>query len=161
MQRVTIGTCANPAEAALVRAAFDAHDIPVVINAEHHASMLGGLGGAFVPLHIYVDEQDVEEAAALLSDLRGPVLAEDEGGPAEPDPDHHHEEAGTSSLRERIHIRRHTGIVVLLALCVTFGTAHMATRASRSWASSGRSSTFASVCRSSLGVCCSISSVPC
>jgi hypothetical protein len=55
----------GPAEAALLRAAFDAHDIHVVINAEHHASVLGGLGGAFVPLHIMVDEADAEEAAAL------------------------------------------------------------------------------------------------
>lgn len=70
MRRVRIGTCGGPAEAALVRAALDAHDIPVLINAEQHASMLGGLGGAFVPLHIYVDEADATEAAALLRDLR-------------------------------------------------------------------------------------------
>jgi hypothetical protein len=70
MRRVQIGTCSGPAEAALVRAAFGAHGIHVLINAEHHASMLGGLGGSFVPLHIYVDRDDAEEASALLADLR-------------------------------------------------------------------------------------------
>jgi hypothetical protein len=32
--------------------------------------MLGGLGGAFVPLNIYVDESDAEQAAELLADVR-------------------------------------------------------------------------------------------
>jgi alpha-beta hydrolase superfamily lysophospholipase len=70
MGRVQIGTCTGPADAALVRAVFEAHQIPVLINAEQHASMLGGLGGAFVPLHILVDDEYAEEAAGLLSDLR-------------------------------------------------------------------------------------------
>lgn len=81
MRRVQIGTCTGPAEAALVRTAFDAHGIPVLINAEHTANMLGGLGGAFVPLHVYVDEADQDEAVALFRSLR-----EDEPEPAEPEP---------------------------------------------------------------------------
>lgn len=70
MDRVQIGTCAGPADAALVRAAFEAHHIQVVINAEQHASMLAGLGGAMVPLNIYVSAEDAEQASALLADIR-------------------------------------------------------------------------------------------
>ena len=68
--RVRIGTCSNPADAALVRSVFDAHEIGVVIGAEHHASLLGPVGGAFLSLDVWVAEADAEEAAALLHDLR-------------------------------------------------------------------------------------------
>jgi hypothetical protein len=67
--RVRIGTCSGPAEAAFVRSVFDAHDLPVLISGEQHASVLGGLGG-FVRLDIFVAEQDAEDAAALLRDIR-------------------------------------------------------------------------------------------
>src|SRR5207249_1515627 len=71
MGRVCIGTCSGLADAAFLRSVFAAHDIPVLINAENHASMLGGLGGAFVRLDIVVDEAYAEDAAALLLDARG------------------------------------------------------------------------------------------
>ncbi|HEX2691003.1 MAG TPA: DUF2007 domain-containing protein [Kofleriaceae bacterium] len=67
--RVKIGTCSGPAEAAFVRSVFDAHELPVVINGEMHASTMGGLGG-FVRLDIFVDSEDAEDAAALLRDIR-------------------------------------------------------------------------------------------
>ena len=139
MARVRIGTCSGPADAALVRAAFEAHDIPVLINAEQHASMLGGLGGAFVPLHILVAEEDAEEAAALLRDLREHDHEADrdhdpyhEPGPGEPDPadfDDADASASASGVEVRVDRRRRTGVVLLLGLCVTFGTAHMYTGA--------------------------------
>ena len=93
MGRARIGTCSGLADAALVRSALEAHDIPVVINAEQHASMLGGIGGAFVPLHIYVDSERADEAAALLRDLRergqGPSSSpgEDDGADGADDAD--------------------------------------------------------------------------
>src|SRR3954466_16343190 len=68
--RVRIGTCSGPAEAAFVRSVFDAHELPVVINGEMHASTMGGLGG-FVQLDIRVDAGDAEDAVALLRDIRG------------------------------------------------------------------------------------------
>lgn len=67
--RVRIGTCSGPAEAAFVRSVFDAHELPVVINGEMHASTMGGLGG-FVQLDIFVDGEDAEDAVALLHDIR-------------------------------------------------------------------------------------------
>jgi hypothetical protein len=118
MGRVCIGTCQGPADAAFVRSAFEAHQIRFFINAEQHASMLGGLGGALVPLRIYVAEEDAEEAAALLADLRdGPDL-EDEVDDEPPDRE-------DVPVETRIANRRHTGVVLLLAICVSFGTASM------------------------------------
>jgi hypothetical protein len=67
--RVKIGTCSGPAEAAFVRSVFDAHELPVVINGEMHAQTMGGLGG-FVRLDILVDREDAEDAIALLNDVR-------------------------------------------------------------------------------------------
>ena len=146
--RVRIGTCSNPADAALVRSVFAAHEIDVVIGAEHHASLLGPLGGAFLSLDIWVAEVDAEEAAALLHDLR------ERGAEATPDgEDEDHEEDGdaaegsagddagqptpappapsapSESLRWRLDRRRRTGVVLLLGTFITFGTAHMFTRA--------------------------------
>src|SRR5262245_5691268 len=76
--RVKIGTCSGPAEAAFVRSVFDAHELPVVINGEMHASVMGGLGG-FVRLDILVDSEDAEEAVALLADIRAGDHAVSEG----------------------------------------------------------------------------------
>src|SRR3954469_17418787 len=67
--RVKIGTCSGPAEAAFVRSVFDAHELAVVINGEMHASAMGGLAG-FVRLDIFVDGDDAEDAVALLRDIR-------------------------------------------------------------------------------------------
>jgi hypothetical protein len=129
MARARIGTCSGPAEAALVRAAFEAHGVPIVINAEQHASVLGGLGGALVPLHIYVDDERAEEAAALLEDLRGADRAADE----EPLPDgeaaDEADEAGAEEVAVRAEQRRRAVAVLLLGCCLTFGTAHMSTGA--------------------------------
>lgn len=133
-----IGTCSGPADAALVRSLFDAHGVPVVVGAENHTGVLGGLGGSFLSLDIWVDEQDSEDAVALLHDLRehdksgdqadydvdnddvdgealaGEPLARDDAG----DP------SGTS-VQLRTDRRRRTAIALLLGCCVTFGTAHM------------------------------------
>lgn len=76
--RVRIGTCSGPAEAAFVRSVFDAHDLPVIINGEMHASAMGGLAG-FVRLDILVDSDDAEDAIALLHDIRAGDHAVSEG----------------------------------------------------------------------------------
>ena len=131
---------------------FSARGIPVVVGAEHHSSMLGGLGGGFLSLDIWVAEEDSEEAAALLRDVREPVesrdgeLTDDELS-ADPVPDGDETSFSTSqadaaaalapaaSAEEQddfhrfIERRRRTGIALLLGCCITFGTAHMFTRA--------------------------------
>jgi hypothetical protein len=146
VSRVRIGTCSGLADAALVRSIFTAHDIDVVVGTEHHAGVLTGLGGGFVSLDIWIDEEDREEALALLHDLRDPDLrcgAENENEDEDEDGKGHDQDAGNDaagarpdardapgdSLHLRIDRRRRTAVVLLLGSCITFGTAHMFTRA--------------------------------
>jgi Putative prokaryotic signal transducing protein len=156
--RVKIGTCSGPAEAAFVRSVFDAHELPVVINGEMHASVLGGLGG-FIPLDILVDREDAEAAVALLRDVRAGEHAVSEDGAlpdvargdeplADPGRD---ERADADGLWEAEAVagaaetppvapapamttgfdtrRRRTGAVLLLSVIPGFGAAHMSTGA--------------------------------
>jgi hypothetical protein len=155
--RVRIGTCSGPAEAAFVRSVFDAHELAVVINGEMHASALGGLGG-FIRLDILVDSEDAEEAAALLNDIRTGehAMAEDSepvdaGGDA-PDAAARDERADAEGVWHSKHDelaadapgapgtpaatparfdtrRRRTGIALLLSVVPGFGAAHMSTGA--------------------------------
>ena len=119
--RVRVATCSDAAEAAMVRAILDAHDIDVVIAGEHNASVLVGLAGSYVSLDVYVDAEDGERAAELIQSLR-----EGEGVDEPPDDD---DEAEGPDPGVAIEARKRTGVVVVLALCVTFGTAHLYTRA--------------------------------
>lgn len=120
MGRTRIGSCHNPADAALVRSAFAAHDIACVIGAEQHANLLGGLHGGLLSLDIWVDDADAETARQLLDEIRAPAA----------DDDLDEDEAEESrALETRLAVRRSTGVVVLLAICITFGTAHMFTGA--------------------------------
>jgi len=145
--RVKIGTCSGPAEAAFVRSVFDAHELPVVINGEMHASAMGGLGG-FIRLDIFVDREDAEDAVALLRDIRagdhavseGDELPDYPGGDERADADgvwdaKHEtgaseappaEPAPTTGFDTR---RRSTGAVLLLSVIPGFGAAHMSTGA--------------------------------
>lgn len=157
MNRVKIGTCSGPAEAAFVRSVFDAHGVPVVINGEMHAAVMGGLGG-FVGLEIYVDAEDAEDAAGLLRDIRAgehavsedddlsAAEADDAERPARPDDDERDDAHGIWDARRGSHAastvdavpppaagfdtrRRRTGIVLVLSTVAGFGTAHMSTGA--------------------------------
>jgi hypothetical protein len=120
--RVRIGTCSGPADAALVRAAFEAHGIPLLINAEQHASMLGGLGGAFVPLHIFVDGERAEEASALLADLR-----EHDRAPQTEDLPEEDDESAEDRAHdlERSARRRRSGIILMIVLAGAVATPYV------------------------------------
>jgi hypothetical protein len=155
--RVCIGTCSGPAEAAFVRSVFDAHDLPVVINGEMHANAMGGLGG-FIGLEIFVDREDAEDAIALLADIRAGErgASEDDRSP-DGDPaaasdellddqgDERADAAGVWDAKHPAEVpdtaaaststtgfdtrRRRTGVVLLLSVVAGFGTAHMSTGA--------------------------------
>ena len=143
--RVRIGTCSGPADAALVRSMFSAHGIDVVVGAENHAGMLAGLGGGFLSLDIWVDDEDSEEAAALLRDLRerddrGDADQDDSGDDSADDDDDEYDgdetgaawrEAPAASVARRTDQRRRTAVALMLGCCITFGTAHMFTGAWR------------------------------
>jgi hypothetical protein len=153
--RVKIGTCSGPAEAAFVRSVFDAHELPVVINGEMHAQTMGGLGG-FVRLDILVDREDADDASALLADIRAGAHAVSEGDelpPVEDQADRARSDeradadgvwnakpesvAADAALAARSYTpttgfdgrRRRTGAVLLLSVLAGFGTAHMSTGA--------------------------------
>ena len=123
---------------------FSAHGIAVVVGAENHASLLGPLGSSFLSLDIWVDEDDSEEAVALLRDLRErDESADDEDddddgsdddsavldSPEHGDDGEDGRNSGASSVQLRIDRRRRTGVALLLGCFLTFGTAHMFTRA--------------------------------
>lgn len=138
---------------------FSARGIPVVVGAENHSSMLGGLGGSFLSLDIWVAGDVAEEATALLRDVRDPDAGwhddldeageddrEAEQGELAPDGDETSfstsqadaaaalaATASPDDARDAFHLRidrrRRTGIALLLGCCITFGTAHMFTRA--------------------------------
>jgi len=121
-ERVRVATCSDSAEAAMLRSLLAAHDIDVVIAGEHNASMMVGLAGSYIALDVYVDREDGERASELIRSLR-------EGGegveePPEDEPDDHSVDPHVA-----LETRKRTGAVVLLALCVTFGTAHLYARA--------------------------------
>jgi hypothetical protein len=138
--RVRIGTCANPADAAFIRSMFAARGIDIVIGAEHHASLLGPIGGGFLSLDIWVASDDAEEAVALLRDLReagpgdGDAETAGDAGPEEAVPGVPDDALGEDDdfgheLKARTDRRRRTGLAILLGCCITFGTAHLVTRA--------------------------------
>jgi hypothetical protein len=117
---------------------FSAHGLDVVVGAEHHAGMLAGLGGGFLSLDIWVDEEDSEEAAALLQDLRARAESDVPGAGGDGDDDDEYDgdetgaswrEAAAGTVAQRTEQRRHTAVVLILGCCITFGTAHMFTGA--------------------------------
>lgn len=103
---------------------LSARGIPAVVGGEHHANLLGGLGGSFISLDIWVDADDAEAAAALLRDFRGAAEPDE---PSEPDGvDDDDDDDG--EIEQRINRRRDTGIALLLACFITLGTAHLFAR---------------------------------
>lgn len=128
--RVRIGTCSGPADAALVRSIFAAHGVDVIVAGDKVG--LGGLAGGLVSLDIWVARDDSEEAVALLNDLRERDGSDEDN---EYDVEAIHRCEAVDSIDEvvafdRLHERRRrTGVALLLGCCITFGTAHMFTGA--------------------------------
>jgi hypothetical protein len=124
--KLRVATARDGAEAALIRALLDGHGIHAHVAGEHHASMLGGLAGAMIPLHVWVDAEDAEPAAELIRSMRddevepGEVDDQDE---LDPELDDDLEDAVDPRLA--IEARKRTGIVLLLSCVVTFGTGHL------------------------------------
>jgi TM2 domain-containing membrane protein YozV len=116
--RTRVATLRDPNEVALVKAIFGAHGIELVIVGENHASMLGGLGGAFISLDVWVDGEDAEEASELIRQLR-------EGAPPDEDAVEDDDGDDAPSPHWELEKRRRVGVSLLLSFCITFGTGHM------------------------------------
>jgi hypothetical protein len=122
--RIRIASCADNAEAALIRSLLAGHGIHAHVSGENHASMLGGLGGVMLSLHVWVDREDAETASALIRSIRGgadeieePPAIDDDG-----------EDEG-ATVHWGVELRRRTGVVLLLSCVITFGTGHLYARA--------------------------------
>src|SRR5262249_23611102 len=110
---VRIGRCSGP-EAAAVRSMFEAHGIDVMISGEHDAY-------ATLASHdIRVRDEDAERATELLAEMRA---HQPEPEPAEEEDEY--ERAAGESLEMRIARRKRTGVALLLACFLSFGTGHL------------------------------------
>ena len=126
--RVCIGSCVGPADAAVVRAMLAGHGIASVVTGEQHANVLGGLGGGLISLEIWVAATDAEQASELLKEFRGQtgddLIGPEEGGEADDDDDDEDED-DDAPVEVRVERRKRTGVALLLGACITFGAAHM------------------------------------
>jgi len=124
--KLQVATCRDGAEAALIRALLDGHGIHAHVAGEHHASMLGGLAGPLIPLHVWVDAEDAEPAAELIRSMRDDEFVPDEDDQLDAlDAELDGELEDAVDPRRAIEQRKRTGIVLLLSCVVTFGTGHL------------------------------------
>jgi len=118
--RIRVATCCTSGEAALVRSILAAHEIPVAMSSEHHATLLGGFGGGLVSIDVWVGVEHAEAAAELLRQLREGT---DALAPAEDD-DADDCNGDTRGVGQELEARRATLSVLLFSLCLTFGLGH-------------------------------------
>lgn len=61
-------TCANPADASVLRSLLEANEILCVVQGEQHSGLLGPMmGGAIIEIRVLVATKDLEKARALLA----------------------------------------------------------------------------------------------
>jgi hypothetical protein len=122
---VRVATCHDPAEATVIRSVLAAHGIDAIIPGEGAHSV--GTAAVGFRTHVFVDAEDVEEATALITEIREGGA---EGATDEEDDD---EDDAVGLARNDVAVtvdrRKRMGATVLLALVITFGTGHMSTGA--------------------------------
>jgi hypothetical protein len=138
--RVAIATCANVAEASMVKALLASHDIVATVSGENHAAALGG-AGILISLRVQVAASDAEQARELIAQMRNGSGVSDEdlaseamaaGEGANADPDLARELAiierqargEKSKGNGRLELKKRRSLSALLALLITFGTGH-------------------------------------
>ncbi len=61
-------TCANPADAAVLRSLLEANGVLCVVQGEQHSALLGpAMGGSIIEIRVLVATKDLEKAQALLA----------------------------------------------------------------------------------------------
>ncbi|HUQ05236.1 MAG TPA: DUF2007 domain-containing protein [Kofleriaceae bacterium] len=124
---VRIATCRDSAEVAVLRSVLEAHGIHPIIPGEVVGSMAPHLTAFAIPVFVHVD--DVVEAQRLIADIRASSpVKEDDADNADEDGDDV-ESLAASNVAVRIQRRARTGVTVMLALFLGFGTGHMSTGA--------------------------------
>jgi hypothetical protein len=117
---VQVATCHDPGEATLIRTVLSAHGIAAIIP--EGASSAGVMAVGF-RTHVFVDADDAEEATALIAEMRAAPSA-DEPDEADDEPDER-APAGQPELNVAIDRRKRVGALVLVAVGLQFGTAHL------------------------------------
>ncbi|MBP9085693.1 MAG: DUF2007 domain-containing protein [Kofleriaceae bacterium] len=139
--RIAVATCANSAEASMLKSLLRDQGIHANVSGEHHAALLGGLGGAAISLQLQVAVKDADEARRLVAEARKGVDVSDEaleaeamaaGAPVDADALAYAQVAALSAPQEslqalssRLSYRRRVAIGALVSCCITFGTGHM------------------------------------
>ena len=139
--RIAVATCANSVEASTLKSLLQSQGIHATVSGEHHAALLGGLGGAAFSLQLQVAVKDADEARRLVAEARQGVDISDEaleaeamaaGAPVDADALAYAQVADPSgpieslqSLSGRLNYRRRVAMGALLSCCITFGTGHM------------------------------------
>ena len=135
-RRVRIGSCRDAAEAAVIRSVLSSHGIAVHVAGEHRA-LVAGLGMAAISLDVWVDRDEVEEATALIKELReggeaglvdGEIPADDTAERLDDEPETAVAVVQNDTLL-RLGRTKRSVIAVMLGLCLQHGTAHLSTRA--------------------------------
>lgn len=139
--RIAVATCVNTAEATMLKTLLQNQGIHANVSGEHHAALLGGLGGAAISLQLQVAVKDADEARRLVAEARKGVDISDEaleaeamaaGAPVDADALAYAQVASTSApveslqaLSSRLNYRRRVAIGAVVSCCITFGTGHM------------------------------------
>jgi Putative prokaryotic signal transducing protein len=129
---VSVATCHSPAEAMMIQSVLSAHGISAVIPGAGAASFTAA-ATAFSS-RVLVDEQDVEEAVALIAELRREPAEGEPGAPDEDeegaqDTDERALEAAFAADEQRTLRRRMITASLCLSLILTLGTGHLLQRA--------------------------------
>lgn len=113
----------------MIRSVLEAHGIHPIIPGEVVSSLGPHLTGFAVP--VFVHEDDAEEAEALIAELRASTPELDEHGDlvVRKDDDDDETDLSRSDVAVTVDRRTRTGVTVLLALVLGFGTGHMSTGA--------------------------------
>lgn len=128
---VSVATCHSPAEAMMIQSVLSAHGIGAVIPGAGAASFTAA-ATAFSS-RVLVDEHDVEEAMALIAELRREPA---EGEPGHADHDEGAEDTDERALESafaadeaRALRRRMITSSLCLSLIITLGSGHLLQRA--------------------------------
>ncbi len=129
--RVRVATCHDRAQAIAIREELEASAIDAVVTSESHAPPgLAGLATGYVACEVWGEAADAERAAGVLGEDTEEDAADHDHAPDHAhDPDHDQDSPKAIDAVVGLERRKRTGMAILLAFTITFGTGHLYTRA--------------------------------